>query len=510
MQHRLTNIDLSLPGMRNGTLRNGIFGLIICVCATLVGTEVWQLFQVHRANVEQTDVVTSNVARAMAEQAETTLQTADTVVATLVKQVEEEGTSPEALNRLYRLMTSLAVALPAIHEMGIVDSKGDAIAKSLKPNPHGLNYAEREYFHYHLTHTDRGPFLGARIQSKIDGTYSVTVTRRINNPDGSFGGLAVTSVSLDFFQQLFNRVQARSGGVISIIADDDTILARSPAVGMDVKESPDLGWVRRQSSGQDAGSLAYVSGIDGVPRRGSYQHLNHFPVSTLVSQSDWDIQRSWRTELTTHAIILGCVMVVVLLLGRQAIGASRMLAAQAMHDGLTGLPNRRAFDIAIEREARRAARAGHPLSVILIDIDHFKDYNDCFGHPAGDECLRLTARTIQGCLQRPGDLAARYGGEEFAVLLPGANQASAFKVAETIRIAVSGLGVQHAPKLGGAVTISAGAATVTPRSTGYSSQTLVGFADAALYQAKAAGRNVVHVGPKLDLASSCEATRRAA
>jgi hypothetical protein len=241
---------IKLPGswlrFRSGPLHNGIFGLIACVCAMLIGTEVWQLWQVHKTNIEQTDIVSSNTARSVAEQAETTLRTADTVVATLVAQVEAEGTGPEALTRFYRLMTSLAVALPAIHEMGIVDSQGNAIAKSLKRDPTGLNYAERGYFRYHSTHPDREPFIGARIKSKIDGNYSITVTRRINHPDGSFAGLAVTSVSLDFFQQLFNRLQVKSGGVISLIADDDTILARSPVAEMKIQENGDLRLTQQQ------------------------------------------------------------------------------------------------------------------------------------------------------------------------------------------------------------------------------------------------------------------------
>ena len=478
--------------LQNMPVRSWILGLLVCVCATLIGTEIWQLSQVYRADIEQTDIVSSNIARAMAEQAETTLQTADTVVAALVAQVEQEGTGPEALLRFYRLMSSLAVALPAIHEMGIVDSRGDAIAKSLKPNPHGLNYAEREYFHYHATHADRGPFIGSRIQSKIDGTYSITVTRRINNPDGSFGGLAVTSVSLDFFQQLFNRVHAKSGGVISLVADDGAILARSPAVGPEVRENQGLVSQRQVRRGDEtSGSLSYVSHIDGVPRRGSYAHLKNFPVSAMVSQSDWDVQRNWRTELLTHVIILGCVMTVLLIVARYAISASHMLAKQAMHDGLTGLPNRRAFDEAIEREIRRAARSHQPVSVIMIDIDHFKNFNDYFGHPAGDDCLRAVALSIQGSLQRSGELAARYGGEEIVVLLPGSDLAGAFALAEAMRAAVRQLAIHQAPTLGGVVTFSAGVATVLPEQTSNSAQVLLQMADAALYAAKAAGRDTV-------------------
>jgi diguanylate cyclase (GGDEF)-like protein len=495
LRHGFLSTFTSWLQSRSETLRNGILGLIVCVCATLIGTEVWQLRQVYEINIEQTDIVSLNIARSMAEQAETTLQTADTVVAALVAQVEAEGTDPEALTRFYRLMSSLAVALPAIHEMGIVDSQGNAIAKSLKRDPHGLNYADREYFQYHATHADRGPFIGARIKSKIDGNYSITVTRRINHPDGSFAGLAVTSVSLDFFQHLFDRMQATSGGVISLIADDNASLARSPPVSKEIaheSRSSGLSAIRQRIYGQQTtGSLSYVSAIDGVRRRGSYYRLLNFPITTLVSQSEWDVQRSWRAELRTHAIILGCVMTVVLVLGRRAVVATRMLATQAMHDGLTGLPNRRSFDETLERETRRAARGVQPISVIMIDIDHFKAYNDCYGHLAGDECLRIVARAIRGCLRRAGEFAARYGGEEIVVLLPGSDGPSAFALAETMRLAVCGLAVQQAHHLGGVITVSAGVATRVPGRTTDDSQALVRIADAALYVAKAAGRDTV-------------------
>jgi diguanylate cyclase (GGDEF)-like protein len=469
-----------------------MLGLIVCGCATLIGMEIWQSWQMYQTNIVQTDIVSSSTARSMAEQAETTLQTANTVVSSLVDQVEAEGTGPEALARFSRLMSSLAVALPAIHEMGIVDSQGNAIAKSLTRDLHGLNYAERAYFQYHATHSDRGPFIGARIKSKIDGNYSITVTRRINHPDGSFAGLAVTSVSLKFFQELFDRLQAKSGGVISLFADDDTILARSPAVPNVADKNRALSAIRQQMHDHpDAGSVTYVSAIDGVPRRGSYQHLSHFPLTALVSQSERDVQSSWRAELRSHAIILVFVMVVVVVLGSRTVTAGRLLARQARQDGLTGLGNRRSFEETLEREVRRVVRSGQPLSLVMIDIDHFKDYNDCYGHPAGDECLRLVARTIQGCLRRAGDFAARYGGEEIAVLLPGSDAASACTLAETMRLAVRSLAVQQAPQVDDVVTFSAGVATCVPGQTAGQAQALVGVADKALYAAKAAGRNTV-------------------
>ncbi len=478
------------PFVRWPSLRNGTLGLIACVFATLVGTEGWQLWHVYEANIRQTEIVTETTARSMAEQAGNTIKTADTIAASLVERVEAEGTGPEARVRFHHLMTSLAAALPAVHEMGITDKSGNAIVKSLVADPHGLNYAEREYFRFHSTHADREPFIGQRIKSKIDGTTNITVTRRYNNPDGSFGGVVVTSVSMTFFQRLFDQIQAKSGGVVALFADDGSILARSPPAQNGAVDVGDE-LARRMRDHPGSGSLAYLSGIDGVRRYGSYQHLSQFPLTTLVSQAEWDVQGPWRAELRTHAVILTCVMVVVAVLAGRAIRATRLLNAQAMQDGLTGLANRRSFDETIEREARRAERSGLPISLIMIDIDRFKDYNDGYGHPGGDECLRAIARTIQGCLRRGGDLAARYGGEEIAVILPGSDARRAYSLAERMRLTVRGLALPQAPSVGGIVTFSAGVATYAAGQGTGTWRGLIGDADAALYAAKAGGRDNV-------------------
>jgi diguanylate cyclase (GGDEF)-like protein len=478
---------VSLPSLRTGTI-----GLIALVCASLLGSEVWQLWRVHEGNIQQAEVANANTARSMAAQADATMRTADTIVATLVERVEAEGIGPEARKRLYALMTSLAAALPAIHEMGIMDSHGSAIVKSLVADPHGLNYAEREYFRYHATHPDRGPFIGARIKSKIDGTYAITVTRRFNNPDGSFGGVVVTSVSMTYFQQLFDQMQAKSGGIIALIADDDTILVRSPPLADGAEGAGGKSGLNQKMRGSlHSGNLTYVSALDGVRRLGAYHHLDRYPLATLVGQSEWDVQQSWRAELRSHAIILACVMIVVVVLGGHVVRANRMLTSQAMHDGLTGLANRRCFDATLDHEFRRVARSGQPISIIMIDLDQFKDYNDCYGHLAGDECLRVIARAIMGCLRRAGEFAARYGGEEIAVVLPGVDERRACTLAETMRSAVQELALPHSHSARGIVTLSAGVATVSPGLDDDGWQALIGDADAALYSAKQRGRNTV-------------------
>jgi diguanylate cyclase (GGDEF)-like protein/PAS domain S-box-containing protein len=167
------------------------------------------------------------------------------------------------------------------------------------------------------------------------------------------------------------------------------------------------------------------------------------------------------------------------------------LRSQTFSDGLTGIANRRHFDVAMEKEIRRAKRAATPLSLLMIDIDFFKAYNDHYGHQQGDDTLIRVARALAEMLQRPLDLIARYGGEEFAVILPEMDEGQSLQLAEAMRARIAGLAVEHsggAPS--GQVTISIGIATRAHDSTA-EVPALIGAADRALYMAKRAGRDRV-------------------
>jgi diguanylate cyclase (GGDEF)-like protein len=168
-----------------------------------------------------------------------------------------------------------------------------------------------------------------------------------------------------------------------------------------------------------------------------------------------------------------------------------MLEELSTIDGLTGIANRRYLDEVLEKEWRRALRTGDILAVILIDIDYFKKYNDCYGHVAGDECLRKVAKALKDSVKRAGELVARYGGEEFVVVLRSVSKEDALKLGEILRQDVESLNILHAQsEVSRYVTISAGVAAVIPnRELLYTS--LFSKADNALYQAKEKGRNKV-------------------
>lgn len=160
-------------------------------------------------------------------------------------------------------------------------------------------------------------------------------------------------------------------------------------------------------------------------------------------------------------------------------------------DALTGIGNRRRFDYVLTQESARLARGGVPLALLMIDVDYFKTYNDHYGHPAGDECLRQVARLLQRHAKRPGDLVARYGGEEFVILLANTDRSGARMLAEEVRMALVALALPHPGNPAGVVTVSIGLHAVDAGDQQVAGDTLVEHADQALYAAKAAGRNTV-------------------
>ena len=172
--------------------------------------------------------------------------------------------------------------------------------------------------------------------------------------------------------------------------------------------------------------------------------------------------------------------------------ANRKLATMSYVDAMTDVANRRSFDEELAMEWRRSTRTRSHLSLLMVDIDGFKAFNDALGHQAGDDCLRAVAKAITDCVRRAADTVARYGGEEFVVLLPDTDAYGAAILAERIRSSVEQRNLAHPTMARGCVTVSIGVATMGGKET-MDPATLVKAADAALYQAKRDGRNRVRV-----------------
>ena len=191
---------------------------------------------------------------------------------------------------------------------------------------------------------------------------------------------------------------------------------------------------------------------------------------------------------------------------RQLLDHAESLRARSYVDGLTGIANRRYFDVALNRELRRAQRAGGELSLLMMDIDSFKAYNDHFGHQQGDTCLSTVAQALAGMLKRPADVSARYGGEEFAAILPDTSSEQARVLADAIREQVASLAITHAPAATWPhVTLSIGVASFDKERLN-DAPTLIEAADKALYAAKHAGRNRVLVDGDAAAAMVCGAS----
>jgi diguanylate cyclase (GGDEF)-like protein len=178
--------------------------------------------------------------------------------------------------------------------------------------------------------------------------------------------------------------------------------------------------------------------------------------------------------------------------------AQTALEKLATRDGLTGIANRRSFDEKLSNEWKRERRDLRTLSLLMIDVDHFKRYNDTYGHQAGDHCLQQIASVLEKVAFRPGDLVARYGGEEFAVILSATDAAGATIVAQRILDHVAGLSIPHSSGEGGCVTLSIGVATSLPNPD-MTRDGLIASADSALYRAKHAGRNRFMVNETTDV-----------
>ncbi|HBF51413.1 MAG TPA: hypothetical protein DDX04_14915, partial [Massilia sp.] len=201
--------------------------LMTVFCLMLVGLHSWSLWASRQGELEQTAVSTANMARALASHAERSLHTADAVLAELVERAEEAGPGKLDGERMHKRMEHITAASTEIQELFVYDADGSRLATSLPTLLPGSNI-DREYFRYHMTHADRGARIGKPIHSRSSGALTIPVTRRIDRPDGSFGGVAMASLRLDFFGKFYDSFDVGQTGTIILAIDDGTLLYRRP------------------------------------------------------------------------------------------------------------------------------------------------------------------------------------------------------------------------------------------------------------------------------------------
>lgn len=485
-----------------------------------------------------------NIVRAGVDKQEDILISARSVLQTVGHAIAHIPTgSPECS----RMLAEVASDVPWLKGLTVVNAQGRFVCSS-KPRALGTDISDRPYFQQAL---QSGSFaISGFLYPRTGVQPGVVVAYGKREADGQVKTVILALVDLHWLAQLAAVVEQRPGTVALLVDSYSTVLAGHPHpdawVGRDLTSHP----LMREIHKRREGTLTAL-GFDGIRRIWGFLPLSNGNAYLLVGIDEREILSRIDREMTIAYGQLALVVILVLLgawtFGEHAIlrpiralaraaerigrgdlsirtgGTSwapeflpltRSLDSMAVRlglrehslrresdrfrelaatDGLTGLSNRRAFDTELATAWQHAAALQEPTALLMMDVDHFKRYNDCYGHVDGDACLRIIGNVLAG-VSHGAVRAARYGGEEFALLLPGADEAEAVRLAEVIRQTVQDLALKHGEAPTGVVTVSIGLASLTPgRADGVES--LVMAADSALYASKRTRNTVTAYAP---------------
>ena len=341
----------------------------------------------------------------------------------------------------------------------------------------------------------------------------IPVSVRLNDAAGNFTGVALATVKVDYFRQFYSYYALGERDVLGLILADTSVLYIRPfpdsVINKSLSTSPLFKVALKSAS---SGSATWVSALDGIDRLYGYARLEQYP---LIVTAGYDRDRIWSGWLAANSVAALLNLVLLALITGMGVFVIRQvkdsvknqlelthvrdelttinhtLQSLALMDGLTGLANRRQFDALLDQGLQRSRKSGEPISLIMIDIDYFKRYNDTYGHVAGDMCLKKVGGLLKAAMHRHSDMVARYGGEEFAIILPFTSAPEAKHFAERAVTAIRDAGIIHGNMEipGGVVTISAGCCTIISDGQEDEGERFKEKADRALYAAKHGGRN---------------------
>jgi len=492
---------------------------LVAIMTSVVGVAVllltylqveWDRREALRQNVADME----NLSAALTRQAESTIRDAHTVLIGIQRKLQISGYGAENLHEVLEVARAQSAILADVEGFTVLDAGGRPLLTTVPNATLRFMAQDRDYFRVHSTDQVTGLYIGAPIQSRLSGDWVIALTLRLSDASGEFRGVVLATLLVQHFVDFYRSIDVGSQGVIGMVKRDGTLLVRSREsaqnAGLDMSRSPVLRAVNED--GVKRGSMVLTAMIDGVKRIYGFDTSAEYPILVGASLGEEQAMAAWRTRALQTWSLSGGVLVILLSMGWliwRALGRQGRMEArlQSMHrdlalanhalqiiageDALTGLANRRRLDEALRAAFQFAAAQRQPLSFVLLDVDHFKRFNDQYGHPAGDEALKQVAAVLKQHARRSADTTARYGGEELALILPGAESASAMAVAERIRADVEALAIANQGSPYANLTLSVGVASCMPGQTMQTPADLVAAADVALYAAKSEGRNRV-------------------
>ena len=468
------------------------------VCLSLAGMQYWSVYKARAEQLDAADAATVAMTRALADQLGTALGTVDALLADLGERAEHGDDS----GRLGSYLDQRLQRNGLLAELSVLDALGATVASAGAATP---TAALAPHIKYHAGEAGSPLFIGLPLRDAA-GKWLLPISRRLTLADGSYGGMVLATVRLAQLQQLAQEFDIGPHGSIAVVLEGGTLLMARPQAERSIASN-----VSQQRALWRVPPKAVAGHDTHFNTLFSYRRVSGYPLLVTVNRSADDVLAGWWESAYLSTAGAALLLLLQLWMGIRLYGQialrdrleterrllqkllvkkSRSLRHQAMKDALTGIANRRQLDTRLACEFKRALADGNSLAMVILDVDHFKKYNDQYGHPAGDECLRFIANCVNGGRRRSQDLAARMGGEEFAILLPNTGLRDAIAVAEAIRKTVAAQRLTHIDGVPHSVTVSCGVHALVPVE-GMAAQELVHAADRALYLAKTSGRNRV-------------------
>ncbi len=481
------------------------------VCLSLGGMQGWSVYKAREVQLAAATASTGNITRAVSDHARHGLDLTDSILVDLVErvQLQAELSDTESLSRYLEERTRRT---PLLQSLAVYDPSGEPAPGSTTPA--GALPTLRQHIGHHARAEVDALLIGRPARDPA-GAWVLPVSRRLVKRDGGFGGVAMATVRIALLHEFMRDIHIGGQGTVLIALESGPLVLASPHreadVGKDMRASQAFRlW--RANKGAD-GSVIRTDGVgaEATDTLYSYRRVGRYPLMVALAIPADQVLASWWDSAYLSTAGVSLLLLIQLWLGIRLYGQialrdrlekdrrslqkllvkkSRSLRRQALKDALTGIANRRQFDVRLNWEFNRAIDEGASVALVMLDVDYFKKYNDRYGHPAGDECLKLVAQCVNGGRRRGDDMAARLGGEEFAILLPNTGLRGAIAVAEAIRKSVAAHKMTHVAGSSHGVTVSCGVHALVP-TEGMTAAGLIDAADRALYLAKTSGRNRV-------------------